>query len=94
MSRARDDEPQIVNIIPAAPGWWAVWRDDSGEVLEPIAAWALVSHEGFRWAEALVAYGEKSTALELATRRDGYCGLRYFAPGNDPVPAYASDLPQ
>lgn len=94
MSRARDDEPQIVSIIPAVPGWWAVWRDDASETLEPIAAWALVSHEGYRWAEALVAYGEKSCALELATRRDGYCGLRYFAPGNDPVPAYASDLPQ
>jgi len=41
MSRA-PDEPQIESLTSAQPGWYAVWRDDGGELLEPVAAWALV----------------------------------------------------
>jgi hypothetical protein len=92
MNRASDD-PQIESLTPAQPGWYAVWRDDGGELLEPVAAWALVEQEGFRWAEAMVPYGERSAALELAARRDGYCGLRYFPPGDEAAPAWASDVP-
>ena len=88
------DAPQIEAVEAAPSGWWAVWRDDAGEVLEPVACWALVSQGGFRWTEALVPYGERTTALELASNRDGYCGLRYFTPGNEPKTAWASDLPQ
>jgi hypothetical protein len=94
MNRPHDDAPEIVSFEAAPPGWYAVWRDDSGEVLEPVAGWALVSQGGYRWVEALVPYGESTAALELACRRNGYCGLRYFTPGNEPSPAWASDQSQ
>lgn len=90
MSRP-DDETRIVSITAAAPGWWAVWRDEAGEMLEPVAAWAQVESGGFQWASALVSFGERTAALELAERHDGYCGLRYFVPGAEPMRAWASD---
>lgn len=88
---AAKDDPQIVAIIPAIPGWWAVWRDDTGEVLDPVPAWALVEHGRYRWPAALVPYGENSPDLQLANSDSGYCGLRYFAPGAEPLPAWAPD---
>lgn len=90
MSR-HDDETRILSIATAGPGWWAVWRDDTGEVLEPVPAWALVENGGFRWVAPMVPYGDRTASLELTERRDGYCGLRYFLPGAEPMQAWASD---
>jgi len=86
-----DDETRIVSITAAAPGWWAVWRDDAGEVLEPVPAWALVECDGFRWVAPMVPYGDRCASLELTERCNGYCGLRYFAPGAEPVQSWATD---
>lgn len=90
MSRP-DDETRILSIITAGPGWWAVWQDDAGKLLEPVAAWALVEKDGYQWPDALVPFGENTAALELAERRNGYCGVRYFAPGAEPMREWASD---
>lgn len=86
-----EDETRVVAMVSAAPGWWAVWRDDAGEVLEPVAAWALIENGGLRWASALVPDGEHATSLGVAELHKGYCGLRYFAPGAEPMRAWASD---
>lgn len=103
---ATSDEPMIVAIVPAPPGWWTVWRDDSGEVLEPVPMFALVettwpefdpdrprgpvrTHRA-RWVQAMTHDGNAGCALGLAERSDGYCGLRYFAPGTGPT-SWASD---
>lgn len=40
------DEAHILSIIPAPPGWFALWRDNDGETWEPVACWALVQ---YRW---------------------------------------------
>lgn len=104
---AGEDEPLIVAIVPAPPGWFAVWRDDAGEVLEPVplfalleCTWqesggdkpgALVRTRRVRWAQAMAHDGAGACTLGLAERSDGYCGLRYFAPGAEPVRAWASD---
>ena len=88
MSR-RDDELRIVAIIPAAPGWWVVWRDDAGEVLDPVPAWALVEQDGFRWVQPLAPDGVG--ALQLTSEDRQYGDLRYFAPGAEPMKAWASD---
>lgn len=90
MSRP-DDEIRIVSIAATTPGWWAVWRDDAGEVLEPVAAWAMVQQDGFKWVAPMVPYGDNCASLEVTERRNGYCGLRYFAPGAEPMKAWASD---
>lgn len=101
---AEEVEPRIVSIIPASPGWWAVWSDAAGEVLDPIAAFALVEdgwigsdssgrarREEIRYVEAMVHSGMGDASLVLASSTDGYRGLRYYAPGAEPVTAWASD---
>lgn len=101
------DEALIIAIAPAPPGWWAVWRDADGEMLEPVPAFAMVESgwqevddarlvapartHRMRWGQAMVHDGNGGCSLMLAERRDGYCGLRYVAPGADPATAWASD---
>lgn len=64
--------PRVGAMIPAAPGWWAIWRDESGELRVPVAAWAVVAYMhpaavGRDWFEdgrevvALVPDGESGT---------------------------------
>ncbi len=35
-------EPVPMFAVPAPPGWFAVWRDDAGELLEPVPMFAQV----------------------------------------------------
>lgn len=90
MSR-HDEAPCILEINPAV-GYWLVWRDASGELLEPMPAWATVEQDGSRWVEPM-AYAGFGLGLELACRDPGYCGLRWFAPGAEPMQQWASDEP-
>ena len=87
------DTPLILSITPALPGWWAVWKDASGEVVEPVACWALVEVPGgmfsepLRYAQAMTYQGEATATVDLADK--GYCGVRYYAPGTEPKPSIA-----
>ncbi len=101
-----DDEPLIVAIVPAPPGWFAVWRDGAGELLEPVPMFALVEcawTEGDtdkpgapvrmrreRWAQAMTHDAQGACTFTLAERDHGYCGMRYYAPGNEPAQVFAS----
>lgn len=104
MSRA-DEEPRIVAIVPALPGWWVVWRDELGETLEPVPVFALVEsswHERepggamqtrrVQWSQAMTHAGDGGCTLALADQCNGYHALRYYAPGNEPMPAWGSDI--
>jgi hypothetical protein len=42
--RNGDAVPRVGAVIPAAPGWWAIWRDDGGDFRVPVAGWALVEY--------------------------------------------------
>lgn len=35
-----DTRARLISITPALPGWYAVYRDENGEWLQPIALWA------------------------------------------------------
>lgn len=103
---AGNDDAVILSVMPAPPGWWAVWRDDAGEVLEPVPMFALVETtwqetdparpreparmHRVRWVQAMTHDGNAGCALGLAEGTDGYCGLRYYAPGTGPT-SWASD---
>jgi len=104
-----DDELLIVAIVPAPPGWFAVWRDGAGELLEPVPMFALVEcawperdpdkpgapvrMHRVRWAQAMTHDAQGACTFELAERADGYCGMLYYAPGSEPAQVFASDSP-
>lgn len=90
---ALPDDPVILSIVPALPGWWAVWQDSAGEVMEPIACWALVEVRdetpARRYVQAMTYHGDGTASLDLAN--EGYVGVRYFAPGADPMRRWPSE---
>lgn len=90
---ALPDDPMILSIVSALPGWWAVWADDTGEVMDPIACWALVEVRdetpARRYVQAMTSHGDGTASLAFAI--DGYVGVRYFAPGAEPMRRWSSE---
>jgi hypothetical protein len=45
---------KIMQLIPAAPGWFATYNDDGNRIEAPVAAWALMEDDfGDRWIEGV-----------------------------------------
>ena len=92
MIRADDTQTEIVSVMPAA-GWWTVFRDEAGEVREPVIALALVE---YRWpggsTRTLVPMvPEGMGAGVVLAEGSEYCGLVYVPPGGAPMPEWATD---
>jgi hypothetical protein len=72
----------MLSFQPAAPGWWALWKDAGGLERVPVAGWAMVDYEGFGGmvpeVVAMVAEGD-SAVLALAIESE-WSGL-VFEPG-------------
>lgn len=82
-------EQRIIQIIPAQPGWEAVWGDveepekgEPGYYTEPVVCWALVEgSDGHRFVTAMMPDLESS---ELKTTPEKSDFLGYGNPGYTP----------
>lgn len=74
----------IKQIIPAAPGWRAVYKDrevkDSEIFYDPVVCWALVEYTKSKEQE-VVGMTEQGGYIDLADEVDDGCG--YVPPGVD-----------
>lgn len=56
----------IVQILPAEPGWNAVFDEPAGRIIVRVVMWALVEDittPGYRWVEGLVNTKEDGMSL-------------------------------
>jgi hypothetical protein len=62
---------KIIQIIPAAPNWWAHYRDTGEDFECPIAAWALIEDkDGYRWIAPVDPTGKDWDGSPLAQEHE------------------------
>lgn len=87
MKRDQRKDVQIIQIVPAQPGWEVVWAYDPELVsdeeyyTQPVACWALVELKNKRFVTAFLASGDDS---ELLLAYDSIDFLGYAHPGLPP----------
>src|SRR5947209_13798118 len=87
MNQSEEKEPQILQIIPAQPGWEAVWGDveepekgEPGYYTEAVVCWALVEgSDGHRFVTAMMPDLESSELKMTPEKSDflGHANLNY-----------------
>ncbi len=86
---SKEKEPEIIQIMPALPGWEAVWGDveepekgHPGYRTEPVVCWALVeASDGRRYVTAMLPDLE-SSELKLPLEMGNFLG--YATPSYSP----------
>ena|SRR5947209_4192986 len=81
MEQIEEKEPRILQIMPALPGWEAVWgnleepeQGESGFFAEPVVCWALVeASDGRRFVTAM-APDLESSELKLMLDMGNFLG--------------------
>ena len=81
LTQSEEKEPLILQLIPAQPGWEAVWGDieepekgEPGYYTEPIVCWALVeASDGRRFVTAMMPDLE-SSELKMTLERVNFLG--------------------
>ena len=89
MTQQEEKEPQILQIMPAQPGWEAVWgsieepeKGEPGYFTEPVVCWALVeASDGRRFVTAM-APDLESSELKMMIETGNFLG--YANPGYSP----------
>lgn len=89
MTQHEEKEPQILQIMPAQPGWEAAWgsieepaQGEPGYFTEPVVCWALVeASDGRRFVTAM-APDLESSELKMMLETDDFLG--YANPGFTP----------
>ena len=89
MTQHEEKEPHILQIIPAQPGWEAVWgsieepeKGEPGYFTEPVVCWALVeASDGRRFVTAM-APDLESSELKMMLETGDFLG--YANPGYAP----------
>lgn len=84
-----EEEPEIIQIMPALPGWQAVWGDveepEKGKLgyrTETVVCWALVeAYDGHRYVTAMLPDLE-SSELKLPLEMGNFLG--YATPSYSP----------
>lgn len=54
MQPSSQKEAQVIQIIPAAPGWRVVYQDEKGSWEEPVVCFALIEGERGRHIEPMI----------------------------------------
>ncbi|MDQ6661986.1 MAG: hypothetical protein M3Z24_13615 [Chloroflexota bacterium] len=92
LAHKKETEPQIIQIMPAQPGWEAVWgniqepeKGEAGYFSEPVVCWALVeASDGHRYVTAM-APDLESSELKMILETDNRLNfLGYANPGSSP----------
>ena len=81
MTQQEEKEPQILQIMPAQPGWEAVWgsieepeKGEPGYFTEPVVCWALVeASDGRRFVTAM-APDLESSELKMMLEAGNFLG--------------------
>jgi hypothetical protein len=81
MQQSEEKEPRILQIMPALPGWEAVWgeaeepeKGEPGYFTEPVVCWAMVEEgDGRRYVTAM-APDLESSELKLMLDMGNFLG--------------------
>jgi hypothetical protein len=89
MELIEEQDPHILQIMPALPGWEAVWGDveepekgEPGYFTEPVVCWALVEESDSRRFVTAMAPDLESSELKLVLDMGNFLG--YATPSYSP----------